>query len=114
MIKASAKRNKKEKKKEKRGASSADNEDGDATGEDEASVVPKQAAVQMTAEELADEEWGPSTDKKGKKGKKGKKANENVEGTEVRVCLRGVLSLTNLSCSYCVPGACTRYTYGGS
>jgi translation initiation factor 5B len=28
----------------------------------------------MTAEELADEEWGPVKEKKGKKGKKGKKA----------------------------------------
>jgi translation initiation factor 5B len=28
----------------------------------------------VTAEDLADEEWGPVKEKKGKKGKKGKKA----------------------------------------
>lgn len=35
----------------------------------------------MTAEELADEEWGPVKEKKSKKGKgkKGKTQNEDVE-----------------------------------
>lgn len=40
------------------------------------SVQPK-GPIEVTAEDLADEEWGPVKDKKGKKGK-GKKAKEDV------------------------------------
>ena len=82
VIKASTKKNKKDKKKDKRAASTSDNENGDAArSEDEVSAVPKQAAIQVTAEELADEEWGPVKDKKGKKGKgkKGKAVQEDEE-----------------------------------
>ena len=39
--------------------------------------------MQMTAEELADEEWGPvKKDKKGKKGKKKGKAAQDEEEEE--------------------------------
>lgn len=67
------KKAKKDKKKAKKGAIDDDedeNVDGDDAGED---VVPKSAPVQMTAEDFADEEFGPSKPKaKGKKGKKQK------------------------------------------
>ncbi|KAI8984932.1 hypothetical protein BD414DRAFT_523018 [Trametes punicea] len=104
VIKASTqkgKKDKKEKKKDKKKGGTADEDpsvsfaDGAAPGEgsdDEAAaakgdVSAPQKAVQMTAEELADEEWGPVKDK-GKKGKKGKKKGkaqeEEVEEEEKR------------------------------
>jgi translation initiation factor 5B len=50
-----------------------------AAAESETADPPK-AAVEVTAEELADEEWG-TVKEKGKKGKKGKgkKGKEDVE-----------------------------------
>ena len=84
VIKASANKSKKDKKKGKKNADSVAFTDGPPPGEGsdtEAAAakgdisVPKKA-VEMTAEELADEEWGPAKDKgKGKKGK-GKKAKQ--------------------------------------
>ncbi|SJL01358.1 uncharacterized protein ARMOST_04678 [Armillaria ostoyae] len=68
-IKASSGKNKKDKKKAKQQPVDLD----DAEENEEAEV--KKQPVEMTAEELADEEWGPVKDKgKGKKGKKGKAA----------------------------------------
>ncbi|EUC67517.1 translation initiation factor 5B [Rhizoctonia solani AG-3 Rhs1AP] len=72
-IKASTNK-KKDKKKNKKGADPVD--EAPATGADEAVTnddtgAPK-APVEMTAEDLADEEWGPVKGKKDK-GKKGKK-----------------------------------------
>ncbi|KZS94057.1 hypothetical protein SISNIDRAFT_56648 [Sistotremastrum niveocremeum HHB9708] len=74
-------KSKKDKKKNKRDAVTF--EDGPAPGEGsegeeqaaKGDISKSKKAVEMTAEELADEEWGPSStkDKKGKKGKKGKK-----------------------------------------
>ncbi|KAL0949089.1 hypothetical protein HGRIS_009180 [Hohenbuehelia grisea] len=69
-IKASSNK-KKDKKKPKKAAALSDDEaveDGTANGD----AVESKKPVKMTAEELADEEWGPVKDKKGKKGKKGK------------------------------------------
>ncbi|KAG9097743.1 hypothetical protein FRC06_007224 [Ceratobasidium sp. 370] len=89
-IKASSNK-KKDKKKNKKGAE-VTFEDGPPPGEgDEAEeaaakgdISAPKAAVQVTAEELADEEWGPVKTKKdkGKKGKKkgGGKAAEEEEG----------------------------------
>ncbi|PBL01910.1 hypothetical protein ARMGADRAFT_1023285 [Armillaria gallica] len=68
-IKASSGKNKKDKKKAKQ--QPVDLDDAEENEEAEAKKQP----VEMTAEELADEEWGPVKDKgKGKKGKKGKAA----------------------------------------
>ncbi|KAI0662858.1 hypothetical protein C8Q70DRAFT_1042556 [Cubamyces menziesii] len=90
VIKASTqkgKKDKKDKKKEKKkGGAAADEDasvsfaDGVAPGEGsdgeaaaaKGDISAPQKATQMTAEELADEEWGPVKEK-GKKGKKGKK-----------------------------------------
>ena len=90
MIKASTqkgKKDKKDKKKDKKkGGAAADDDasvsfaDGVAAGEGsdgeaaaaKGDISAPQKATQMTAEELADEEWGPVKEK-GKKGKKGKK-----------------------------------------
>ncbi|KAJ1308396.1 hypothetical protein OPQ81_004102 [Rhizoctonia solani] len=74
VIKASTSK-KKDKKKNKKGADPVD-EAPVTTGGDEIlanddTVTPK-APVEMTAEDLADEEWGPAKGKKDK-GKKGKK-----------------------------------------
>lgn len=68
-IKANSGKNKKDKKKAKQ--QPVDLDDVEENEEAEAKKQP----VEMTAEELADEEWGPIKDKgKGKKGKKGKAA----------------------------------------
>ncbi|KAK0191521.1 hypothetical protein F5146DRAFT_1224243 [Armillaria mellea] len=68
-IKANSGKNKKDKKKAKQ--QPVDLDDAEENEEAEAKKQP----VEMTAEELADEEWGPVKDKgKGKKGKKGKAA----------------------------------------
>ncbi|KAL1702921.1 hypothetical protein EV121DRAFT_261598 [Schizophyllum commune] len=72
-IKASSKKDKKDKKKKKGGAAAADlDEDAPPAEDGEAgdAAGPK-GAVEVTAEDLADEEWGPVKDKK--KGKKDKK-----------------------------------------
>ena len=66
--------------------------------EEEAAEAPvDKGPVQMTAEELADEEWGPVKDKKkGKKGKKGgKDADEEQPETPKGVSPRN-LSLRHL------------------
>ncbi|KAG8218255.1 hypothetical protein J3R82DRAFT_3865 [Butyriboletus roseoflavus] len=66
VIKASTAKGKKDKKKAKKVQEDLD----EPLGEEPAAVVDK-APVEMTADDLADEEWGPSKDK-GKKDKKGK------------------------------------------
>lgn len=70
----SKKKAKKDKKKAKRGAADDDGEDASLNGDvatDE--IASSKAPVQMTAEELMEEEFGPVKAKpKGKKGKKGK------------------------------------------
>ena len=59
----------------------------------------------MTADDLADEEWGPAKGKKGKKGKgkKGKKDEEDdevAEGKMINISLRVyVLINCSFSCS---------------
>lgn len=69
-IKATSAKGKKDKKKAKKGGLDlADAEDAIPEGEGE--VTAAKNPVEMTAEELADEEWGPSKEK-GKKAKKGK------------------------------------------
>lgn len=65
-IKASTTKGKKDKKKAKKV------QDFDEPLDEEPAAVVEKASVEMTAEDLADEEWGPSKDK----GKKGKKGNE--------------------------------------
>jgi hypothetical protein len=74
--------NKKDKKKPKKGVSSErPGEGADADGES-ASVIPTpRKAVEMTAEELADEEWGPVKEK-GKKAKKGKHKAKTPEDND--------------------------------
>ncbi|QRV72399.1 Elongation factor Tu GTP binding domain [Ceratobasidium sp. AG-Ba] len=84
---------KKDKKKNKKGGEVAF-EDGPPPGEGDSAeeaaakgdISAPKAAVQMTAEELADEEWGPVKTKKekGKKGKKkgGKAAKDDDEEEE--------------------------------
>lgn len=69
--------NKKKDKKKKNKALQDDEEDEIADGDAPAAKGP----VQMTAEELADEEWGPVKDKK-KKDKKGKKKSNAVDDDE--------------------------------
>ena len=90
-IKASSQKNKKEKKKEKKGGAAKWNDvsfaDGPAPGEGsdgeaaaaKGDISAPKAGVQMTADELADEEWGPV------KGKKGKKGNEAEAEAEARI-----------------------------
>ncbi|KAI0829268.1 hypothetical protein BC628DRAFT_1337291 [Trametes gibbosa] len=95
VIKASNKKGKKEKadkKKDKKKGGAADDNgsvsfaDGPDPGEgsegEEAAakgdISAPQKAVQMTAEELADEEWGPVKEK-GKKAKKGKKKGKTQD-----------------------------------
>ncbi|KAJ3479048.1 hypothetical protein NLI96_g9333 [Meripilus lineatus] len=94
-IKASANKSKKDKKKPKKNADSVAFADGPPPGEGsdgeaeraKGDITAPQKAVEMTAEELADEEWGPVKQKgKGKKGKgkasKQKDAEEIVEEKE--------------------------------
>ncbi|ESK87959.1 eukaryotic translation initiation factor 5b [Moniliophthora roreri MCA 2997] len=73
-IKASSK--KKEKKKTKKEAPPVDFDDEPAA--EDAATASSRKPVEMTAEELADEEWGPVKEK-GKKGKKGKGKKGKVE-----------------------------------
>ncbi|KAI0637635.1 hypothetical protein C8Q77DRAFT_378932 [Trametes polyzona] len=97
VIKASqkGKKDKKDKKKDKK-KGGADDDNGSVSfadgakpgegsdGEDAAAkgdISAPQKAVQMTAEELADEEWGPVKEK-GKKGKKGKKKGKAQDDDE--------------------------------
>ena len=91
-IKASTHKNKKDKKKDKKNgganwdAAAVSFADGPAPGEGsdgeaaaaKGDISAAKAPVQMTADELADEEWGPVKDK-GKKGKKGKKKGKAQE-----------------------------------
>ncbi|KAF5364381.1 hypothetical protein D9756_000896 [Leucocoprinus leucothites] len=72
------KKEKKEKKKTKAGVSDLPTED---VPEDEAAAVPSKQAIEVTAEDLADEEWGPVKEKK-KKDKKGKKKGKAVAEEE--------------------------------
>ena len=69
-IKASTGKGKKDKKKNKK--ATVDDQAEDLDGE--AAPAPSKAPVEVTAEDLADEEWGPVKGKKGKKGK-GEKAH---------------------------------------
>ena len=73
---------KKGKKKGKKGKAGLDDEDEEAkepVPEEPAVDLDAKKPVEVTAEELADEEWGPAKDKKGKKGKKGKKVEEDED-----------------------------------
>jgi translation initiation factor 5B len=80
---------KKGKKKGKKGKADEDDEDDgfakEAEVEEPAGDLEAKKPVEVTAEELADEEWGPVKEKKGKKGKKGKKVDEEDEG--IRICI---------------------------
>lgn len=84
-IKASSKKDKKDKKKKKGGAAADIDEDapaGDAEADD---AAESKGPVQVTADDLADEEWGPVKEKKkGKKDKKkkGKAAKDEEEDEE--------------------------------
>ena len=89
VIKASANKSKKDKKKGKKNADSVALTDGqppgegseteDAAAKGDISVTKKE--VEMTAEEIEDEEWGKAKDKgKGKKGK-GKKKRLSLAAT---------------------------------
>lgn len=90
MIKSTSQKGKKDKKKDKKkggadvsfadGAGPGEGSDGeDAAAKGDISAPKK--AVQMTAEELADEEWGPVKEK-GKKAKKGKKKGKTQDDDE--------------------------------
>lgn len=70
-----AAKGKKDKKKPKKGGFDADL-DGEQPDEEAAN---SKKAVEVTAEDLADEEWGPVKGKKGKKGKGKKGKNEDAE-----------------------------------
>ena len=73
---------KKGKKKGKKGKVDADDEEIDEPApETPVNGLEEKKPVGMTAEELADEEWGLVKEKKGKKGKKGKKDEDDVAGT---------------------------------
>ncbi|KAL4241296.1 translation initiation factor 5B [Abortiporus biennis] len=87
VIKASTNKSKKDKKKAKK-SESVTFEDGPSPGhgsdteaaEAKGDISAPQKPVQMTAEELADEEWGPVKDKKGNKNKNKKaKAEADTE-----------------------------------
>lgn len=69
---ASKEKGKKGKKKGKRGKVDVDDEVDETVPEPSVDLEAKKP-VEVTADDLADEEWGPVKDKKGKKGKKGKK-----------------------------------------
>ncbi|KAF7354856.1 Tr-type G domain-containing protein [Mycena sanguinolenta] len=80
VIKASSK-SKKDKKKAKKGAVNDDADgfdDAPAAEADTEAVTASKKAVEMTAEELADEEWGPVKEK-AKKGKKAKGKKEKAQ-----------------------------------
>ncbi|EIW62251.1 translation initiation factor eIF5B [Trametes versicolor FP-101664 SS1] len=90
VIKSTSQKGKKDKKKDKKkggadvsfadGAGPGEGSDGeDAAAKGDISAPKK--AVQMTAEELADEEWGPVKEK-GKKAKKGKKKGKTQDDDE--------------------------------
>ncbi|KAH7344044.1 hypothetical protein B0J17DRAFT_645130 [Rhizoctonia solani] len=84
VIKASTGK-KKDKKKNKKGADPVDDEAPATVGDEAATNDAPKAPVEMTAEDLADEEWGPAKGKKdkGKKGKKkGVKAEEKDEAED--------------------------------
>ena len=76
-IKASTGKGKKDKKKNKK--ATVDDQAEDLDGE--VAPAPSKAPVEVTAEDLADEEWGPVKGKKGKKGKgkKGKAAQDDED-----------------------------------
>ncbi|OSD01712.1 hypothetical protein PYCCODRAFT_1452538 [Trametes coccinea BRFM310] len=95
VIKATTQKGKKDKKKDKKkggaaggdasvsfadGADPGQGSDGEAAAA-KGDISAPQKPVQMTAEELADEEWGPVKDK-GKKGKKGKKKGKAQDDDE--------------------------------
>jgi len=71
-------------------------EDFEPLDEEPAAIVEK-APVEMTADDLADDEWGPSKDKgkKGKKGKgkKGKAQNEEEEAAPDNISASVTLNL---------------------
>ncbi|KAF7433580.1 hypothetical protein PC9H_005541 [Pleurotus ostreatus] len=74
-LKASA--NKKKDKKDKKKKKADFDDDVYENNEPVAEPVQPKGPIEVTAEDLADEEWGPVKDKKGKKGK-GKKAKEDI------------------------------------
>ncbi|KAF9498232.1 hypothetical protein BDN71DRAFT_1443534 [Pleurotus eryngii] len=69
-LKASA--NKKKDKKDKKKKKADFDDDVYENNEPVAEPVQPKGPIEVTADDLADEEWGPVKDKKGKKGKKGK------------------------------------------
>ena len=102
VIKASNKKGKKDKKKDKKGGNDVKFDDGPPPGEGsdteaaaaKGDISAPKSGVQMTAEELADEEWGPvKKDKKGKKGKKKGKAAQDEEEEEEKPGTHGIDSL---------------------
>lgn len=81
MVKAQAKKGKKDKKKGGRGFDALADEDPTQDGAEDI-PAPKEATP-ATVDDLADDEWGSSKDKKKKKGKKGKgKKDEDDEDLE--------------------------------
>ncbi|KAG9219474.1 hypothetical protein CCMSSC00406_0005368 [Pleurotus cornucopiae] len=79
-LKASA--NKKKDKKDKKKKKADFDDDVYENNEPVAEPVQPKGPIEVTAEDLADEEWGPVKDKKGKKGK-AKKAKEDVSAAPV-------------------------------
>ncbi|KAJ7229099.1 hypothetical protein GGX14DRAFT_539035 [Mycena pura] len=82
VLKATA-TNKKDKKKKKKGGDALNGVDDPPADEaiDEAIAVVSKKPLEMTAEDLADEEWGPVKDK-GKKSKKGKAKKGKAQGED--------------------------------
>lgn len=62
--------------------------------DEEPAAVVEKVPVEMTADDPADEEWGPSQDK-GKKGKKGKGKKAKAQNEEEELA-RGNISVLSL------------------
>lgn len=79
-IKATQSKGKKDKKKGKKGGEGAAVSfgNGEADEENEGETKDAKEPVEMTPDDLADEEWGPAK-AKGKKGKKGKAGKGKVQ-----------------------------------
>ncbi|KIY45158.1 hypothetical protein FISHEDRAFT_49938, partial [Fistulina hepatica ATCC 64428] len=92
-IKATAKKSKKNKRANVESLNHVESDE-----ETKAARAATQKPIEVTADDLADEEWGPSTDKK--KGKKGKgKKGEQVDEDEDGMFFH-TLVITRLSTSY--------------
>ncbi|KAF8966419.1 hypothetical protein BDZ97DRAFT_1903742 [Flammula alnicola] len=75
LIGSASKAKKKDKKKNKAGANDSD----DFENESPAATIESKKPVEVTAEDLADEEWGPVHEKKKEKKGKGKKGKQEEE-----------------------------------